>query len=179
MIAVKLDFDSKEFIKFTYELDPAAIQRAIGRAVRKTAAWVRTHLTRNVKNEMDLPRKIIAYRVQQYSKAFRQGIEGGKAVKVWFGIDPLKADRIDTPKKMSKGYRVKKWEFKQGFMPPSRAGKLYERTTKNRLPIKRATVEINEAGNKAFAEIANQVPAKMEQMALAELRYEVFRATGK
>lgn len=178
MIAVKLDFDDSQFEKFTRKLSPAEIQTAINRAVRKTALWVRTHLLRRVKDEGIL-RRVIAYRVQLYNKAFRQGIEGGKAVKVWFGIDPINADRIAKPVKTSKGYRVKKWEFPGAFMPSSRGGKLYERTTKNRLPIRRSKVEIDDPANAAFDEIAALVPAKMQEIALQELRFQVFKVLGE
>ena len=179
MIAVKLDFDDKEFFSFTEKLAPFAIQSAINRAVRKTALWSRTHLLRRIKDEGIL-RRIIVHRVQLYNKNWRAGIEGGKAVKVWFGINPISADRISRPVKTAKGYRVKKWEFQQAFVPKAGrlAGKLYERTTKNRLPIRRSKVEIDEAGNAAFREVEGLIPARMQELALQELRFEVHKALG-
>ncbi len=181
MIAVRLDFDDAEFMKFTRKLGPADIQRAMERAVRYTAAWVRSQTAKSVRGEMDLPRKVIAYRLKQYNKAWRLGMDGGRAVKVWFGIDPLKADKIDTPKKAARGYRVRKWEFQQSFVPKQGryAGKLMERTTKNRLPLRRSTVTIDEQGEKAFLAISEQIPAKMQEIALKELRYQVFKVLGE
>lgn len=179
MIAVKLDFDSSEFVRFTEQLGPAAIQSAINRAVRKSALWTRTQLLRRVKDE-GIMRRIIAYRVQLYNKNWRSGIEGGKAVKIWFGIDPISADRIARPTKLSKGYRVKKWEFKSAFVPQKGrfAGKLFERSGKSRFPIRRSKVEIDEAGNRAFNEVEGLIPARMQELALQELRYEVHKAMG-
>lgn len=179
MIAVKLDFDDSEFVGFTEKLGPAAIQSAINRAVRKSALWTRTHLLRRVKDEGIL-RRIIAYRVQLYNKNWRAGIEGGKAVKVWFGIDPISADRISRPTKLAKGYRVKKWEFSTAFVPQKGrfANKLFERTSKSRFPIRRSKVEIDEAANAAFNEVEALIPARMRELALQELRYEVHKALG-
>lgn len=180
MIAVKIDFDGEAFYRFTEELGPAAIEAAIKRANRKTALWVRTHLLRAIKDE-GIRRKIIVYRVRLYDKNWRAGGGGGKAIKVWFGVDPVQADRIAKPVKMEKGYRVQRWEFPKAFIPKKgrSAGKLMERDTKNRTPIRRSLVEIDDAANAAFDEISNQVPEKMTQFALQELRYEVYKATGK
>lgn len=178
MIAVKLDFDDADLVKFLEAMGPAQIQVAINRAVRKTAQWVRTHLLRKVKDETGIARKVIAYRAQLYNKAWRSGGDGGKAVKVWFGVDPIKADKIDTPIKTAKGYRVKKWDFEGGFMPPTRKGRLFQRVGKERLPIRRATVEIDEQGTAAFNEIAELIPARMRELAVQELRYEMHKAMG-
>jgi hypothetical protein len=140
---------------------------------------------------MDLPRKVIAYRLKQYNKAWRMGMDGGTAVKVWFGIDPLKADKIDKPTYNTKtsdigptkpkGYKVRQWEFENAFIPKQGryAGKLMERTTKNRLPIRRSTVTIDEQGEKAFLAIAEQIPARMEYEAKRELRHQVFKTLGE
>lgn len=180
MIAVKLDFDDADLVKFLEAMGPAQIQAAINRAVRKTALWVRTHLLRRVKDDVGIARKIIAYRAQLYNKAWRSGVEGGKAVKVWFGVDPLKADKIATPKKTAKGYRVQKWEFAPSFVPQAGrfAGKLFERVGKERFPIRRSTVEIDEQGTAAFKEIEGLIPARMREIAIQELRYEMHKAMG-
>lgn len=177
MIGVEIDFDDSQFIKFTEVLTPARIQVAINRAVRKTALWVRTHLLRKIKDE-GIRRKIIVHRVRLYNKGWRDGVAGGTAVKVWFGINAVEADRISKPIKMSKGYRVGKWQFPIGFMPKSRPGKLYERTTSKRLPIERSKVEIDEEANAAFEEIAGQVPDRMRTLAIQELGFEMHKAMG-
>lgn len=179
MNPVKIDFDDKEFFEFSEVLTPSAIERAMKRAVRKTAKWVRTHLLREVK-DIGIKRKIIVHRVRLYNKNWREGIAGGKAAKVWFGVDPLEADRIAKPIKMSKGYRVKKWKFPTAFMPKSGryAGKLYQRTTKKRLPIMRSKVEIDDAANKAMEKIEPLIPARMRQLVIQELRYEMHKEQG-
>ncbi len=181
MIPVKIDFDDKEFFEFSEVLTPSAIERAMKRAVRKTAKWVRTHLSREVKDETSIKRKVIVGRVKLYNKDWQEGIGDGKAVKVWFGADPIEADRIAKPIKMSKGYRVKKWKFPAAFMPsknPKYAGKLYQRTTKKRLPIMRSRVEIDDAANKAMEKIEPLIPARMRQLAIQELRYEMHKEQG-
>lgn len=178
MIAVKIDFDDAEFIRFTETLTPAAIERAMKRATKKAAQWSRTHIGRRVKDQIDLPRKIIVSRVRVYDKGWRNGGGGGPAVKVWFGIDPVKADRVAKPVKTSKGYRVKQWDFPGGFMPPSKPGKLFQRTTSKRLPIQRSKVEINVQGLAAFKEIEAQVPDRLRALAIQELRYEMHKEQG-
>ncbi|NTU68931.1 MAG: hypothetical protein HGB02_08640 [Chlorobiaceae bacterium] len=180
MIAVKIDFDSADFYRFTEKLGPSSIEAAIKRANRKAALRVRTHLLRAIKDE-GIRRKVIVHRVRLYDKSWRAGGGGGKAIKVWFGIDAVNADTIAKPIKMSKGYRVRQWAFPTAFIPKRGryAGKLMERTTKSRLPIRRSQIEIDEAANKAFNEIATRVPGWMRELALQELRYEVFKVTGE
>ncbi|WP_294348478.1 hypothetical protein [Prosthecochloris sp.] len=180
MNPVKIDFDDEEFFEFSEVLTPSAIERALKRAVRKTSMWVRTHLLREVK-DIGVKRKVIVHRVRLYNKAWRESGDGGKAVKVWFGIDPLKADKIARPIRMSKGYRVKKWKFPTAFMPSKNSkysGKLYQRTTKKRLPIMRSKVEIDEAANKAMEKIEPLIPARMRELAIRELRYEMHKEQG-
>jgi hypothetical protein len=179
MIDVKIDFDAHEFYRFTEMIGSIQIQNAMNRAVRKAALWVRTHLLRRIKDE-GIRRKIIASRVRIYNKDWRAGVDGGKAVKVWFGIDPVFADRIGKPVKTPEGYRIGARQFPGAFIPKNGryAGKMYQRTTSKRMPIMRSRVEIDEQANRAFDEISAMVPARLNQLVLQELRYEVFKATG-
>lgn len=180
MIAVKIDFDDSDFREFSELLNPYAIEAAIKRANRKTALWVRTHLLRKL-GDSDIRRKVIVHRVRLYNKGWRGGTDGGSAVKVWFGIDPVQADRIAKPVKMAKGYRVKQWELPTAFIPKTgrSAGKLMERTTKSRLPIRRSQVEIDDQANAAFGEIAPLVPERMRVFAMQELNFELLKFQGK
>jgi hypothetical protein len=179
MIAVKIDFDEDAFREFSEVLTPLQIQKAINRTTRKTSLWVRTHLLRAL-GDYDIRRKIVVHRVKVYNKGWRTGADGGTAVKVWFGIDAVEADRIAKPVRMTKGYRVKQWEFPTAFMTKSGRykGKLYERTTANRLPIIRSKVEIDVPATDAFDVISGKVPDRMRTIALQELSFELKKATG-
>jgi len=177
MISVGIDFDDKEFIEFTDKLSPGKVGRAMHRTVRETSKWLRTHLLRLVKDE-GIKRKAIVHRVQIYNKSWRDGSEKGKAVKVWFGIDPVPADTVGKPVKTSKGYRVKKWKFPGAFMPTKKegmVGKLYQRTTKQRLPIQRSKIEIDEYAESALKKLEGQIPGRMRELAIRELKAEIRR----
>lgn len=183
MIALKIDFDDSDILTLTKELSPGRVLDAVRRAIYKTALWVRTHLASELKEE-DLPRKLIVSRVQLYRQNWRKGPGAGgegRAVKVWFGIDPVKADLIATPIKVDRGYRVQKWEFPGGFVPTLNErfkGKLYQRTTSRRLPFQRARVEVNEQATRAFNAIIDQVPGRLKTVALQELNYELQKVLG-
>lgn len=180
MIDVKVDFDDKDMAALTRGMGANELGRATKRAVRKTALWVRTHLLRKLKDE-GVRRKCIVHRVRVYDKAWREGGGGGFATKIWLGINSIPADTLGKPVKTKTGYRVKGWRFDGAFVPtknPRYAGKLYMRTTEKRLPIQRAQVQIDAEANAAFAEITNQVPARLRTLMLQELRYELLKLTG-
>ena len=175
MLAVKVDFDDRALKSFSAGLSVSALERAAKRAVRKTALWVRTQLLRYLRDD-GIRRKIIVHRVKLYDKAWRTGGGSGPAVKVWFGVNAVNADELGRPVKTASGYRVRSWQFDAAFMPginPRYRGKLYQRTTRHRLPIQRAKVEVDEMANDAFALIVHQIPGRLRELMAQELRYEV------
>lgn len=181
MIDVKIDFDDAAFGQLSRNLTPAALLAATRRAVRKTALWVRTHLLRQLRDP-DIKRKIIVHRVRLYDKNWRAGGGGGPGVKVWFGVNAINADTLGKPKATGDGYMVKSFYFEQAFMPIRNAqlkNKLYQRTTRNRLPIQRAKVEIDHMANDAFAMIVDQIPGRLQELMRQELNYEVEKMLGR
>lgn len=180
MIEVRAAFDDAGFQPLARLLDDGRILSAARRASRKTAGWVRTQMARAIGNEARLPKRILASRGHLYDKGWRTGGGGGVAFKVWFGLDPIFADRIGKPVKLARGYRVGKHSFKTAFMPRRGryAGKLYHRTTDARLPIMRARVEIDELGRRVFERLEPQIEARFRALVEHELRYEIMKMEG-
>ncbi|WP_315383318.1 hypothetical protein [Microvirgula aerodenitrificans] len=181
MIDVKIDFDDAAFGLLSRRLTPAALLAATRRAVRKTALWVRTHLLRRLRDH-DIRRKVIIHRIRLYNKNWRNGEGGGPAVKVWFGIDAINADTLAKPRKDAGGYWVKDFYFPGAFVPtinPKFKGKLYSRTTRERLPFQREKIEIEAAANDAFNQIVDQIPGRLQELMRQELNYEVEKMLGR
>lgn len=181
MLDVKLDFDTGPLAALTRGLSTTLLERATKRAVRKTALWVRTHLARDL-GDYGIRRKIIIHRIRLYDKAWRSGGGSGPAVKVWFGVDALNADVLGKPVRSGRGYRVKSWRFESAFVPnknPRFAGKLYQRTTRDRLPIQRAKVEIDHMAGDSFARITELIPDRLHELMRQELNYELHKLAGR
>ncbi|MCX7206505.1 MAG: hypothetical protein NT086_11075 [Proteobacteria bacterium] len=181
MIDIKIDFDDASIKALASGLSLHALERATKRAVRKTALWTRTHLLRELKDG-GIRRKMIVHRVRIYDKQWREGSDGGPAVKIWFGISALNADELGKPIKTARGYRVKSWHFEAAFMPSKNSrynGKLYQRTSKARLPIKRAKVEVDLMANTAFSRITGLIPGRLQTLMQQELNYELHKLAGR
>lgn len=175
MIAVTLDFDDLDLRQLARAISPARLRAAIGRAVRKTALWVRTHLLRALKDH-GIKRKLVVHRVRLYNKNWRDfehQAQGniGKAVKVWFGTDTVLADQVGRLRREYKGYSVNDYYFPTAFSPASRPGKLYQRTTSKRLPIMRSKITISHQAEVALQQLEDQVPGKLRAFVLHEMQY--------
>lgn len=181
MIEVRADFDAAELQPLARLLDEGRILTASRRASRKVAGWVRTQMARALGNEAKLPKRILSARGKVYDKGWRTGVSKGAAFKVWFGLDPIFADRIGAPQKLARGYRVGRHTFKTAFMPKRGryADKLYLRTTEARLPIMRARVEIDAAGKRIFDRLATDIEGRFMELLQHELRYEVLKMEGR
>ncbi|MDR0672515.1 MAG: phage tail protein [Zoogloeaceae bacterium] len=178
MDVFKVDFDDRQWQAFSESLKPERLQIAARRAVRKTSAWVKTHIAREVKDRTKIPKKLIASRVKVYDKNWRDGGGGGYALKVWFGIDPVFADRIAPARQTKTGVSVGKYRFPGAFIPtksPRYMGKVYYRTTDNRLPIMRARVEIEGEARPAFEKIKQGIEARLMELMRQELNYELSK----
>lgn len=178
MIEVRADFDSSELQPLARLLDDGRVTAAARRAAKKTAGWVRTHMARALGNEAKLPKRILASRGKLYDKG---RADGGSAFKVWFGLDPIFADRIGAAQKLARGYRVGRHTFKGAFVPGRGryAGKLYHRTTDARLPITRARVEIDEAGKRVFKRLEPEIEGRFMALLQQELNYEIVKTEGR
>lgn len=181
MMNVRVDFDAAGFASIAALLHPSSVERAARRASKKTAGWVRIQIARQVGSALKLPRRILATRGKFYDKGWREGHEGGMAFKVWFGLDPLMAERIGAPQRMVKGYRVKQHKFATAFIPKRGRykDKLMHRTTSARMPIMRARVEIDQAGTRAFNALAPRIQARYMELLKHEMEYEVMKMQGR
>jgi hypothetical protein len=171
MITLALDFNNAGITRLATGLSQQVIDTATKRAVRKTAVWMRGVMAKNASATTQLPKRILASRIQLYKKG------DGHAMKVWLGANPVIADTIATPRKLAQGYAVGKHTFPNAFMPQSGryAGKLYQRTTAKRLPIQRVKVEIENEGKAAFDAAALQVEARFLEIMRHEINYEISK----
>lgn len=181
MLALKIDFDDAAFRQFVQSLNEARLIAASRRASKKAASWMHTQVSRAVADEAKFPRRLIKMtRGRIYDKGWRRSGDSGYAYKVWLGLDPIAADRLGTPRKLRKGYAVRGRRFPEAFMPKRGryAEKLYQRTTKSRLPIQRVRVEWDQIGIRAFNQQIPRLQSRYRELMLQELRFEVMRVAG-
>ncbi len=176
MIDVKFVFEDVAFA----QLANTSLLAASKRAIRGAGEWYRTQLVRRM-GQSGLPRKLLVARVRLHNHNWRTSAAGPPAVKVWFGINPVIADRLGKPRPETKGYSAAGYYFPTGFVPHRSqryAGKLYHRTTSARLPITRGKVEIAPAATAAWDDLQQQLPARFETLLRRELNYEMHKKFG-
>lgn len=182
MLALKADFDDRALRQFAQALSEAHLLAAARRASSKAARWMHTQISRQVADEARFPKRLIKVtRGKVYDKGWRRkSADSGYAYKVWLGLNPVAADTLGKPRQLRKGYAVGKRRFPDAFMPKRGvyAGKLYQRTTPNRMPIQRVRVEWEEIGRRVFEQQIPRLQVRYRELMLQELRFEVLRAAG-
>jgi hypothetical protein len=181
MDSIRIDFNDAQFKRSVEYLSGNALNMAIRRAVKKTANWIRTHVGMKLKDKTQIPRALFTARIRSYDQDWRSSGGGGSAVKVWFGFNPVFADRISKARQTASGVTIGKRKYPGAFIPtksPRFAGKVYQRTTDHRLPIMRPRVEIENEGRAIYEEIRPQIEARLMELLRQEVNYELQKAVG-
>lgn len=94
------------------------IQKAVNRALRKTARWLETHSKRELGVALAVPQRIFSTR---YHQSYQ--LKGTKrSVSVWFGLNPIAVYQLGNARQTSTGVRVGRHEFNGAFIATMDSG---------------------------------------------------------
>ncbi|GHY00989.1 phage tail protein [Vibrio cholerae] len=145
------------------------IQKAIDRALKKTARWLETHSKRELGRELKLPIKVLTVRFQHtfYLK------DGEKAVSVWFGLNPVQVRYIGKAKQNRRGTRVGKHQFDGAFSAAMKSEHLnvFRRKGRERLPIEVVRLPIEEQSNPIFERYYQRAQGRFTELLRQELNF--------
>lgn len=116
----------------TLKATPEETQKALARALNRTAQWMQTRARRALANGLKIPSKVIRARLRYalYNKTTER-------VRVWFGLNPVSAIRLQNPRQNARGVRAGGEQYDHAFIATGRNGNrhVYHRTTRKRFPI--------------------------------------------
>jgi hypothetical protein len=162
---------------------------AARRAINKTLGWVNSKGLRAIAAEHGIPLKTLRGRRRvSMRRATGQSLSG----RIWFGLAPIKAVYLGTPRQTKSGVRVGGLTFPGAFiatMPSGhlgvfkRADSLSRRSvgrsagSQPNLPIVEQTVTLS-AARESIRAIFAQVPERFRTVFMQELRFGLFIQKG-
>lgn len=143
------------------------LETAVGRALRKTGAWLRTHSVRELGRELGITQAPLRQRFQLYPR-----IRDGE-VKVWVGLRPLSVHYLGTPRQTPTGVRVKRRDYEGAFIEPMRTRYplVWQRKGRERLPIERVTEELGDVAVTVVERWERRVERRFVEIFEQEARY--------
>ncbi|MCW6036820.1 phage tail protein [Spirulina subsalsa FACHB-351] len=148
------------------------LELAVGRALRKTGQWLRTHSVRELGRELGITQAPLRQRFKLYPR-----VEDGQ-VKVWVGLRPISVHYLGSPAQTVTGVRVGRQSYDGAFVNPMRSRHMlvWRRKGRERLPIERVTQEIAELGEAVVQRWETRVEARFIELFEQEVRYVLSSA---
>lgn len=143
------------------------LETAVGRALRKTGQWLRTHSVRELGRELGINQAPLRQRFRLYPR-----VQDGE-VKVWVGLRPLSVHYLGDPQQGVTGVKVGRNTYDGAFINPmrSRHKLVWRRKGQERLPIERVTQEIAEMGEAVVNRWEARVERRFVELFEQEARY--------
>jgi hypothetical protein len=169
MANLTVEIDTSGVRRFFEELSQRGIDAAWTRTLRKTGAWIKSQTAKEVSTETKIPQKELRRRLRYYLKGYGE--------KVWLGLRPLAAHRLGKTKRTRTGVTAGKFRFPGAFTFGNKSGKpaFYRRNGQ----VELARLEWDEAGKKAFENVAGRIEARLQIIMKQELNYELMKAQGR
>lgn len=138
-LSLNIDESQLQRAALDFDATPAQLRKAWRSALTKMARWIRTRSARGLSSELELPQNIIRARIKSTMD------QKGGSLRVWYGLDPVGLSSL-KPRQTSEGVTAGKHKRPGAFLANSRSGtrQVFKREGKQRLPIKRQTVDIND-----------------------------------
>jgi len=178
-MTLALELDPRELASIQVALNerPEQAGRALVRAINKTLTWAVSQGLRAIASANDVPLKALRGRRRGRKRNASRRNQVGTA---WFGILPVRASDVGTPRQSRLGARAGKHFFSGAFvatMPSGHIG-IFKRRTQSRLPIIEQVVRLQSAET-AIDGVARQTSTRLETVFAQEFNFEVnVKGTG-
>jgi hypothetical protein len=94
------------------------VNRAIDRALKKTARWLETHSKRELGTALQVPQRVFKTRFFRHFSTKN----GKRSVNVWFGLDSMRSIDLGNPRQTAQGVKVGKHLFSGAFIANMKSG---------------------------------------------------------
>lgn len=173
MINLEINENKLQEISKKLVAEQKHIKTALGRAIRKTAQWIRTISVREISKLTNIQQKIVRRRVRVYIEGSRQ-----LYAKVYYGQDPIAMVWMN-PKQNKRGVKAGKNFVKSAFIASIKQGgkpNVYKRVGKERFPVTKQVVEIENESNTVINDhVFDGFEKKFFEIFERELRWETSK----
>jgi len=174
-MSLALEIDPREFaaVEAALTARPEQARRALGRAINKTLSWALSQGLRAIARDSDVPLKVL--RRRRRGSLHRATVRELSGV-AWFGIRPIAAGYLGTPRQTRAGARVGSHFFDKAFvatMPTGHVG-IFRRQRRSRLPIKEEVVYLTPARH-AIDGVKAQLADRLSMTFTQEMNFEYLR----
>ncbi len=169
---LQLDFQlDQEFAYLEAKLTALApqLQRAVDRALRKTARWLETHSKRELGRELKLPIRVLSIRFQHVLQLKGQQ----KSAVVWFGVNPIEARYLGSARQNRRGTRVGRHQFDLAFTASMKNAhkNVFRRKGRERLPIEVVRMSIDKESTLIFQRFYQRAQGRFSEVLQQELNF--------
>ena len=134
----QLDLLIKEF-----SASDKVVYLALRSALNRTAKWLRTQTTRDMRDSLKIKAALIRRRLKV---ARIKKTSNGWVINLWLGLNPIPMHDLN-PKKTNTGVKAGKYAVEHAFLAK---GTVFKRKGKNRLPIEKQFIDIQKQGENAL-----------------------------
>lgn len=170
---LSIDFQGQERINKVVADLQATEKQALLAAVKtlnKTALWLRTHATRDISKNKQIPQKVIRERINML-RAARNNLQA----RVRANLRGVKPEKIGALRQTPKGAKVKSFLFEGAFvahMPSVKAPSIYKRKGKERLPVRAQHVPLEPEASEVIENILDsRIHKRFETIFRQELNF--------
>ncbi|ADP96431.1 prophage LambdaW5, minor tail protein Z-like protein [Marinobacter adhaerens] len=144
-IDLEIHADRMNQLQLDLQATDTEVRQALRSTLGKMGRWLRTQSARGLSRELDIKQKALRRRL----KSFRVKTKGNKTeITVWYGLDPI--DYMDlSPRQTNTGVSAGRRRVPGAFIAQARGAnrKVFKRVGKERLPIEKQTVPIQDKAN--------------------------------
>ena len=163
------------------------VNRALGRAVRKTTRWANTHAARGIAHRNQLPVGALLGRGRFKTKRLFMRMPNrrtGTAGSVWVGAKDYTVSNLGKVRQTRNGTRVGRHSFPGSFVATMRDGRLSSfqrasvlthrspRAWSPNLPVREDRIELQGVGE-VTSDIQRKVGPRLNDLLQQELKYEI------
>lgn len=152
------------------------MKAALRTAVRQTGQWAKREGARGLAKATSTPLNVLRKGLR--IKFQYQSVKGFSTARLWYGLNDISLKYLGA-REQKKGLRARGVTYKGGFISSALDGHAFQRVGKERLPIKRLDMTIQEKGTAYLTEFEQKVGAKFVELFFAALDKASGRDAGE
>ena len=172
---MRVDSARREALLRRSGLAQEAINRAMRRAVAKTARWAKAQAARAIRADEGIAYRAIRRRLRDFAHSPER-----MALKVWLGLWRMAAYSLGRADETDTGVSVGRRRYPGAFLATLESGHkgVFRRRGSRRLPIAEVMENWGTTGESAMRQAAAGAEARLLTLAEQELRFELLKVTG-
>ena len=152
------------------------MKAALNTSVRQTGQWANREGARGLAKAVNAPLNVLRKGLR--IKYQYQSSQGATTARLWYGLNPVSAKYLGV-KQQKKGVNLRGTSYVGGFVSKPLGGHAFQRVGKERSPLRKIELKIEDKGQAFMAEFEGQIAAKFSELFFAALDKISGRDTGE